>query len=92
MPPGRRQRELGVAFDRVFGTVLGQRIFEFDPPAAEAAAVIAAGCLSTGRAMDVQDVMIAGTVAARGATMATRNTRHFADAGIPLVDPWTATP
>jgi len=35
------------------------------------------------------DVMIAGVAAANGgASLATRNTKHFADAGIPLVNPW----
>ena len=30
--------------------------------------------------------------AARKAALATRNTRHFADFGIPLVNPWTVSP
>ena len=34
--------------------------------------------------------MIAGIVKARRATLATRNIRHFEDAGIDLVDPWLA--
>jgi plasmid stability protein len=33
-------------------------------------------------------IMIAGVVAARHATLATRNTKHFIAAGIPLVNPW----
>jgi predicted nucleic acid-binding protein len=34
--------------------------------------------------------MIAGIVLAQRATLATRNTAHFEDAAIPLVNPWTA--
>jgi predicted nucleic acid-binding protein len=33
---------------------------------------------------------IAGIAAARRATLATRNIRHFADLGVELIDPWSA--
>jgi predicted nucleic acid-binding protein len=33
--------------------------------------------------------MIAGTVMSVGATLATRNTRHFGDLSLALIDPWT---
>jgi len=39
-----------------------------------------------------RDSQIAGIALARGLTIATRNTRHFERAGVPLVDPWTAEP
>jgi len=45
-----------------------------------------------GRSVDLRDTQIAGIVRARKATLATRNIRDFADAGISLVDPWTAAP
>lgn len=41
-----------------------------------------------GRPVEIRDLQIAGIVAARRATLATRNTRHFGDLGIALVDPW----
>ena len=34
--------------------------------------------------------ILAGIVASRGATLATRNVRDFDDLGIALVDPWAA--
>jgi predicted nucleic acid-binding protein len=34
--------------------------------------------------------MIAGIVIARHATLATRNTAHFEDVPVSLIDPWTA--
>jgi predicted nucleic acid-binding protein len=37
----------------------------------------------------VRDVQIAGIVAAHRATLATRNTRHFENVGVELVDPWS---
>ena len=33
--------------------------------------------------------MIAGIAMAQHATLATRNTAHFEDIAVPLVDPWT---
>jgi predicted nucleic acid-binding protein len=33
--------------------------------------------------------MIAGIVLANHATLATRNTRHFADLPVPMVNPWS---
>ena len=38
--------------------------------------------------LGLRDVEIAGIVAARRGTLATRNTRHFIDSGLPLVNPW----
>jgi len=34
--------------------------------------------------------MIAGIALAHHATLATRNTKHFNDSLVPLVNPWTA--
>ena len=33
--------------------------------------------------------MIAGVALARHAALATRNTAHFIDAGVALINPWT---
>jgi len=43
-----------------------------------------------GRGGELRDAMIAGIAIARHATLATRNTRHFADLPMAVVDPWTA--
>jgi len=42
-----------------------------------------------GRSVEIRDVQIAGIAAARRATIATRNLRHFEGLGLPLVDPWS---
>ena len=41
-----------------------------------------------GRPGELRDTMIAGIAIARRATLATRNTRHFADLPVPVVNPW----
>jgi len=70
--------------------VLGGRVLSFDRGAAEAAAMLAARQRQIGRTTEIRDVQIAGIAAARKATLATRDTRHFEHIGIALVDPWQA--
>lgn len=48
-------------------------------------------CLNLARrTVDVRDVQIAGIAAARRATLATRNIRHFEHLGVSLVNPRSA--
>ncbi|MEK7245730.1 MAG: type II toxin-antitoxin system VapC family toxin, partial [Pseudomonadota bacterium] len=60
----------------------------FDRAAAEAAAEIAARERRSGRTIEIRDVQIAGIAAARRATLATRNVKHFEGLGLALVNPW----
>jgi predicted nucleic acid-binding protein len=39
---------------------------------------------------ELRDTMIAGIAIASHATLATRDTRHFADLPVAVVDPWSA--
>jgi toxin FitB len=90
LAPGRRRDRLCEAFDRAIDDILGGRVLPFDRTAAEIAASIAARQRQIGRPVEIRDVQIAGIATARKATLATRNTRHFEDLGIILVDPWNA--
>jgi toxin FitB len=87
---GRRRRELDEAFTRLLSEDLDGRVQSFDEAAAVAAASIAASRQRAGRPVEVRDVQIAGIAAARRAALATRNTRHFDDVGVGLVNPWSA--
>ncbi len=89
LAPGRRLDQLEMAFRRAIDEVLGGRVVAFDTTAAETAAAIAAEQQQRGRTIEIRDVQIAGIAKVRRATLATRNTRHFEDLGITLVDPWT---
>jgi predicted nucleic acid-binding protein len=40
--------------------------------------------------VELRDTMIAGIVLARHATLATRNSIHFDDLSLPLINPWAA--
>jgi predicted nucleic acid-binding protein len=85
---GRRRRQLADAFDRVLEDDLEGRVLPFEQSAAQEAAAIAAGRRRAGRPIEFRDAQIAGIVATRRGTLATRNTRHFKDLAIALVDPW----
>jgi predicted nucleic acid-binding protein len=80
--------ELEQAWFEFGGVIFENRILEFDMSAAHAAAELAGMRRSRNRAVGFRDTFIAGIAISRAATLATRNTRDFADAGVPLVDPW----
>jgi predicted nucleic acid-binding protein len=41
-----------------------------------------------GRPVEVRDTILAGIVLANRATLATRNTLHFADLPLTVINPW----
>ena len=88
---GRRRAQLEDAFARALEENFEDRILSFEQSAARQAASIAARRRREGRPVEIRDALIAGIAAARRATLATGNTRHFADLGISLVDPWAAS-
>jgi toxin FitB len=85
---GQRRRQLEEAFARALEEDFEGRVVPFDQAAAESAGRIAAERRRTGRTVEVRDVQIAGIAAARKATLATRNLRHFEGLGLALVNPW----
>jgi predicted nucleic acid-binding protein len=75
-------------FDQLLQDDLENRVLLFDDNAATQAAHLAAERKAQGRPVDMRDTFIAGIALARRATLATRNTRHFADLSVPVVNPW----
>jgi predicted nucleic acid-binding protein len=88
MASGKRRSALIRAFDGLLDKI-SRRVAPFDVAAAEKAADLMASRLQQGRPGDLRDTMIAGIALARHATLATRNTPHFADIVVPIVNPWT---
>jgi toxin FitB len=66
------------------------RILPFDTQAAEVYGELVAKLESDGRTIDVLDAMIAAIALSNAATLATRNTPHFTNTGLTLVDPFGA--
>lgn len=90
MSDGRRRAALTAGFEALLAGDFSGRVLPLDYPAAEQAAKVAAIQMARGRNTAIGDFQIAGVAMARGATLATRNVRDFADLGLKLVDPWAA--
>lgn len=88
MPKGRRQEALIRAFDLMLKSMIEGRIASFDAEAGMQAAELMAQRKRKGRPAEVRDTMIAGIVLANRATLATRNTQHFEDLPVPVINPW----
>jgi predicted nucleic acid-binding protein len=86
MPEGRKRRDLQVRMERILEDVLADRILPVDRESADVAGQLWAQRIRRGVPVSVEDTLIAGVVLARGATLATRNTRHFPE--VPVVNPW----
>jgi toxin FitB len=88
MPKGRRQNALISAFDLMLKTMIEGRIASFDAEAGMHAADLMAQRKRKGRPVEVRDTIIAGIVLANRGTLATRNTQHFADLPLTVINPW----
>ena len=88
LPKGKRRQALESAFARLLSEDLEDRVLAFDGTAASEAASLAADRQKAGRTVDFRDTQIAGIALSCRATLATRNTRHFQDLRVPVVDPW----
>ena len=90
MPLGKRRSLLMRTFEKLLVEQIGQRVAPFDSIAALQAGDLMARRHKNGRPGDLRDTMIAGIVLACHATLATRNTRHFDDLSVPVIDPWAS--
>jgi predicted nucleic acid-binding protein len=88
MPGGRRRSSISQSFDDVLVREFEGRVLAFDEAAAEQAASLMAQRRAEGRMQSSTDTMIAGIAVSHNATLVTRNTRHFHDVGVPVVNPW----
>lgn len=88
LPPGKRRSVLIETFEKVLLDKLQSRVVPFDTAAAQHAGDLMALRHRKGRPGDLRDTMIAGIVLASHATLATRNTSHFEDLSVPIINPW----
>jgi toxin FitB len=88
MQAGKKRSALLEIFERVLIEKIERRVVPFDTLAAQHAANLMAVRQKNGRPGELRDTMIAGIVLATRATLATRNTKHFDDLSISVVNPW----
>jgi len=91
LPPGKRRKALATALDEQIIALFGGRIVPFDLGAAETYAKIVANARRRGHAMAVADAQIAAIAAFHKFSVATRDEAPFRAAGVPVINPWTAT-
>jgi toxin FitB len=85
---GKKRSLLLQAFEEVLDKI-GQRVAAFDAVAAQQAGDLMASRQRKERPVDLRDTMIAGIALAHHATLASRNSAHFDDLSIPVVNPWS---
>ena len=88
MPAGHRKTELATAVNGLLSDDFEGRVLPFDEPAAQRYADIVTRRERLGRPIGTADAQIAAICRTIEATLATRNTNDFEEAGIELINPW----
>ncbi len=85
LPASRRKKQLELWFEKIRSTA---HCLDFDSKAASSWAHLLAQLKSKGHAMPIKDSLIAASAIAHNLTVATRNTRDFKNARVPLINPF----
>ena len=88
MPAGHRKTQLATAVSGLLSDDFEGRVLPFDEPAAQRYADIVTYRERLGRPISTADAQIAAICRTIEATLATRNTNDFEEAGIELINPW----
>lgn len=89
LPSGAPKDRLARSLDGLLGLFPG-RVLAFDADAARRYADMAVAARAAGRPLAAADGYIAAIAASRRFAVATRNTKHFSETGVDLIDPWQA--
>ena len=88
---GERKDRLFSTWSALLTTFLPGQVLSLDHDAAEQAALIKAILIARGGNRDICDLLISGIAVRHGATIATRNVRHFEGLQIDIIDPWAVS-
>jgi toxin FitB len=88
LPDGKKKQRLRRSFDERILPLFESRILPFDLEAAEICAELRARARAAGQAIGTADSYIAGIAAAKGLTVATRDTQPFEATGVAVINPW----
>jgi predicted nucleic acid-binding protein len=91
MPDGKRRTIYQDRLEREVLPAFTGRILSFDLDASQAYAQLMARAKQAGKAIGKADGYIAAVAAARGLTVATRDTSPFEAAGINVINPWNSS-
>lgn len=85
---GRRKQALAQAVGDMLEQDFAGRVLPFDVEAASAYAALVTRREREGRPVAMADAQIAAICLAHGASLATRNHKHFEGLEVPLLTPW----
>lgn len=91
MPLGSKRNRLQLWFDGLCRDFEG-KVLPTDEAVWRAWSRLRASCRAMGRPQSDLDLLIAATALTHRLEIATRNTRHFQDTGLTLVNPWADAP
>ena len=90
LPDGKRRAQMAQTVQAMLDEDFSGRVLPFDLDAAVVYADLVAMRERQGLAIDIADAQIAAICLAHGATLATRNIKHFDGLGLTLINPWVA--
>ncbi len=88
LPDGKRKESLRTNLNERVLSLFESRILPFDLEAAEQCAALRARAKTRGQGIGLADSYIAAIAAAKGFTVASRDTEPFEAAGVAVIDPW----
>jgi predicted nucleic acid-binding protein len=86
--PGKRRAELETWIETDLSILFSGRILPVTRSIAERWGILEAERQVAGRPLNAADGMIAATALEHDITVVTRNTKHFEDLGVALINPW----
>lgn len=89
LPPGRKRSELEQWLNSNLNAWFGSNLLPVTKAISNRWGALDAMMQRRGRPLGNIDGLIAATALEHGLTVVTRNTKHFADLGVALFDPWT---
>ena len=91
LPQGTRKQQLYRAAEDIFSREFKNRILPFNHESANQFAVISSHRRSLGSPISQFDAQIAAICSVNKASIATRNTKDFANCRIDIINPWDTT-
>ena len=88
LPDGPDRAALALRFDQLMRHPTTSRILPLLRDGALAAAKCRATAMRVIGQCDIPDALIGGIALSNGASVATRNVKHFQHFGVPLINPW----
>lgn len=88
LPPSKRRSELERWLDNELNGWFGNNLLPVTKAISNRWGILAARSQQQGKPLGNIDGLLAATAFEHGLTIATRNTRHFADLGVTIFDPW----